>query len=46
LHSDNRTQFRDLVAVLDAVNATRRELRTPDGKVAQVAAFNPTFAVR
>jgi biopolymer transport protein ExbD len=46
LHSDNRTQFRDLVAVLDAVNATRRELRTPDGKVAQVPAFNPTFAVR
>ncbi len=46
LHSDNRTQFRDLVAVLDAVNATRREVRTPDGKLAEVAAFNPTFAVR
>jgi biopolymer transport protein ExbD len=46
LHSDNRTPFRDLVAVLDAVNATRRELRSADGKVAQVAAFNPTFAVR
>jgi biopolymer transport protein ExbD len=46
LHSDNRTPFRDLVAVLDAANATRRDLRAPDGKVLQVAAFNPTFAVR
>ncbi len=46
LHSDDRTPFRDLVAVLDAVNGTRRDLRTPDGKVARVAAFNPTFAAR
>jgi biopolymer transport protein ExbD len=46
LHTDNRTPFRDLIAVLDAANATRRELRAPDGKVAMVPAFNPTFAVR
>jgi biopolymer transport protein ExbD len=46
LHSDNRTPFRDLVAVLDAANATRRDLRSPDGKTVQVPAFNPTFAVR
>ncbi len=46
LHSDNHTPFKDLVAVLDAANSTRRELRTPDGKVAMVPAFSPTFAVR
>jgi biopolymer transport protein ExbD len=46
LHSDNRTPFRDLIAVLDAANATHRDLRMPDGKVARVPAFNPTFAIR
>jgi biopolymer transport protein ExbD len=46
LHSDDRMPFRDLIAVLDAANATRRDLRSADGKVVQVPAFNPTFAVR
>jgi hypothetical protein len=46
LHTDNRTPFRDLVAVLDAVNNTKRDLRASDGKVDRVAAFNPTFSVR
>jgi biopolymer transport protein ExbD len=46
LHSDNRTPFRDLIAVIDAANSTRREVRAPDGRVAMVPAFNPTFAVR
>jgi biopolymer transport protein ExbD len=46
LHSDNQTPFRDLVAVLDAANGTRRDLRAPDGRTVQVPAFNPTFAVR
>jgi biopolymer transport protein ExbD len=46
LHTDDRTPFKDLVAVLDAVNGTHRALRNPDGKVSQVPAFNPTFAVR
>jgi biopolymer transport protein ExbD len=46
LHTDNRTPFRDLVAVLDAVNSTHRDLRLPDGKVAKVPAFNPTFSTR
>jgi biopolymer transport protein ExbD len=45
LHSDDRMPFRDLVAVLDAANATRRDLLAADGKLAQVPAFNPTFAV-
>jgi biopolymer transport protein ExbD len=46
LHSDNRTPFKELVAVLDAINATKRDLRTPDGNTAKVPAFNSTFAVR
>jgi biopolymer transport protein ExbD len=46
LHSDDRTPFRELVAVLDAANATRRPLRAPDGKTRDVSAFNTTFAVR
>jgi biopolymer transport protein ExbD len=46
LHTDDRTPFRDLVAVLDAVNGTRRDLRSPAGHVSNVPAFNTTFAVR
>jgi biopolymer transport protein ExbD len=46
LHSDDRVPFRELVAVLDAANATHRTFRTPDGKVREGAAFNTTFAVR
>jgi biopolymer transport protein ExbD len=46
LHSDDHTPFRELVAVLDAANGTRREMRTPRGTVTMVPAFNPTFAMR
>ena len=46
LHSDDHAPFRDLVAVMDAVNTTRRDLRGPDGAVHRIPAFNPTFAVR
>jgi biopolymer transport protein ExbD len=46
LHTDDRTPFRDLVAVLDAANATQRDVRTPDGRTQHVAAFSSTFAVR
>jgi len=46
LHSDNRTPFKELVAVLDAINATKRDLRGRDGSTAKVPAFNATFAVR
>jgi biopolymer transport protein ExbD len=46
LHTDDRTPFRELVAVLDAANATQRDVRTSDGRTHHVAAFNPTFAVR
>ena len=46
LHTDNRTPFRELVAVLDAINGTRRDLKLADGSTAKVPAFNATFAVR
>jgi hypothetical protein len=46
LHSDDHAPFRDLVAVMDAVSATRRDVRGPDGAMHRIAAFNPTFAVR
>jgi biopolymer transport protein ExbD len=46
LHTDDRTPFRELVAVLDAANATQRDVRTADGRTHHVAAFNSTFAVR
>jgi biopolymer transport protein ExbD len=46
LHTDNKTPFRDLVAVLDAVNATRRDVQYPGGRTLHEGAFNPTFAVR
>lgn len=46
LHSDNRTPFKELVAVLDALNTTKRDLRGKDGSTAKVPAFNATFAVR
>jgi biopolymer transport protein ExbD len=46
LHSEDRMPFRELVAVLDAANTTRRSIRTSDGASHDVAAFNTTFAVR
>jgi biopolymer transport protein ExbD len=46
LHSDDRTPFRELVAVLDAANATRRSVRAPDGRMREVGAFNTTFSAR
>ena len=46
LHTDNKTPFKELVAVLDAVNATKRDLRTTDGKTVKMPDFNSTFAVR
>jgi biopolymer transport protein ExbD len=46
LHTDNKTPFKELVAVLDAVNGTKRDLRMSDGKTVKMPAFNSTFAVR
>lgn len=44
LHSDNRTPFRELVAVLDAVSATRRDVVFEDGRRAEMSAFSATFS--
>jgi biopolymer transport protein ExbD len=46
LHTDDRTPFRELVAVMDAAQNTRRQIRTSDGKAHDVSVFNTTFAVR
>ncbi len=46
LHSDDRTPFRELVAVLDAINAPRRAVLLEDGRTAEMPAFLATFAAR
>jgi hypothetical protein len=45
LHTDNRTPFKEIIAVLDALYAPKRELRLPEGPK-QVPVFNMTFSVR
>lgn len=45
LHADNRAPFKEIVAVLDALYATRRVVKMPDGDK-ELAAFNMTFAAR
>ncbi|WP_437285831.1 ExbD/TolR family protein [Sorangium sp. So ce406] len=46
LHSDDRTPFRELVAVLDAINAPRRAVLLEDGRSAEMPAFLATFSAR
>lgn len=46
LHSSNTTPFRELVAVLDAINAPKREMILPDGQRAETSAFSATFSSR
>jgi len=46
LHSDNRAPFKELVAVLDALYAPKREMKFADGSTKKVPAFNMTFSVR
>lgn len=45
LHTDNRTPFKEIVAVLDAIYTAKREIRLPEGPK-QVPVFNMTFSVR
>jgi len=45
LHSDNRTPFKEIIAVLDALYQPKREMKLPDGPK-QVPVFNMTFSVR
>ena len=44
LHTDNTTEFKDIIAVIDAVHAPTRELRR-GSSVEVVPAFNVSFAV-
>jgi len=44
LHTDNKTEFKFIVGVIDAIYQTHREL-TLGGKTDKVPAFNITFAV-
>ena len=47
LHTDNRTRFKEIAAVMDALYATKRDYVVgEDGKLARVPVFNMTFAVR
>jgi biopolymer transport protein ExbD len=46
LHSDDKTPFRELVAVLDAINAPRRSVILDDGRSVEVPAFSATFSSR
>ncbi|WP_437731612.1 ExbD/TolR family protein [Sorangium sp. So ce1335] len=46
LHSDDRTPFRELVAVLDAINSPRRAVLLDDGRSVEMPAFLATFSAR
>jgi biopolymer transport protein ExbD len=46
LHSDDRAPYRELVAVMDAIHATHRSVRSPNGSSVRVPAFNLVFATR
>jgi biopolymer transport protein ExbD len=44
LHSDDKLPFRDMVAVLDAINAVKRDIKLPTGSSANVPAFELVLA--
>lgn len=46
LHTDDRMPFKDMVAVLDAINGATRDLKLPSGSVAKVPAFQMTLAAK
>lgn len=45
LHTDNSTPFSEVVAVIDAIYSTKRELKNAAGEVEKVSALNVTFSV-
>ena len=45
LHTDNSTQFEDVIAVIDAIYAPQRDFQIGAAKPERVPAFNVTFAV-
>lgn len=46
LHADDKLAFREMVAVMDAINAVRRDIKMPTGAVANVPAFELVLASR
>jgi biopolymer transport protein ExbD len=46
IHADNRLPFKDVIAVLDALYGTQREMDVGAGKMKKVPVFNMTFSVR
>jgi biopolymer transport protein ExbD len=45
LHCDNKTEFRYIIGVIDAVYQTHRDIKVSETKVDKLPAFNITFAV-
>jgi biopolymer transport protein ExbD len=45
LHTDNSTEFRDVIAVIDAVYKPQRDWKEPSGEIKQRSALNVTFSV-
>ena len=46
LHTDDRLPFSEIIATIDAVYATKRNIRLPSGKPVQVPVFNMSFSSR
>jgi len=45
LHTDNKTEFKYIVGVIDAIYQTHRDIQLTPGKIEKAPAFNLTFAV-
>lgn len=45
LHTDNSTEFKEVVAVIDAIYAPQREFKTATGDIEKRSALNVTFSV-
>jgi len=45
LHTDNKTEFKYIIGVIDAVYQTHRDIQTSPAKTEKLPAFNITFAV-
>jgi len=44
LHTDDQLPFREMAAVLDAIESPKRSLKLPSGAVTKIAAFNPILS--
>jgi biopolymer transport protein ExbD len=45
LHTDNSTQFKDVIAVIDAVYTPKRDWKEASGEIKKRSALNVTFSV-